>query len=92
MQFERPVRDPLAFTHFLRRPSQPVRVQTVSAGPSGLGAVLDRFEEATGLPYLVNTSFNGVSEPIVATQSDAVRCFFGSGLDLSMINGFWVSK
>ncbi len=40
------------------------------------------FEERTGCPVLINTSFNVRGEPIVCTPEDAFRCFMGTGLDV----------
>ncbi len=45
-----------------------------------------------GIPCLVNTSFNGFHEPIVCTPRDAVRVFFGSGLDVLMLDRFVLTK
>jgi carbamoyltransferase len=42
--------------------------------------ILSEFEKMTGLPALLNTSFNMHEEPIVATPEDAVRAFKASGL------------
>ncbi|MEI7556594.1 carbamoyltransferase C-terminal domain-containing protein [Candidatus Chlorohelix sp.] len=46
-----------------------------------LYAILDRYEAKTGLPMLINTSFNVHDEPIVASAEDALVGFFQSGLD-----------
>ncbi len=92
MQFESPVRDRSALRHFLRRDGQAVRVQSVPPNGSGLSRVLDGMEATTGVPYLVNTSFNAMTEPIVATPDDAVRCFYGSGLDVMVMNGWYICK
>ena len=43
--------------------------------------VLRYYEEKTGVPLLVNTSFNMHEEPIVCTPDDAVRAFLASGID-----------
>lgn len=92
MSLESPLRDPDRLPHFIRRPDEPVRYQTVDDTPAGLSRILRAFEAETGTPFLVNTSFNAVTEPIVATPIDAVRCFFGSGLDVMVVNGLVVSK
>ena len=91
MQFESPLLKP-DLPSFVAHPSQPVRFQTVDEQPTGLYRLLEAFEAATGTPYLVNTSFNAVTEPIVANPYDAIRCFFGSGLDVLIMNGFVVVK
>ena len=70
-----------------------LRVQTVTAdGPPRFRALLDAFGDATGIPCLINTSFNGFHEPIVCTPRDAVRVFFGSGLDVLILDRFVLTK
>jgi len=54
--------------------------------------VLRRFKELTGVPAVLNTSFNVRGEPIVATPKDAIRCFFSSGLDALAMGDFWIEK
>jgi carbamoyltransferase len=61
-------------------------------GPSRFRSVLNAFGIATGVPCLVNTSFNGFHEPIVCTPRDAVRVFFGSGLDVLILDRFVLTK
>ena len=46
----------------------------------------------TGLPVLVNTSFYAFREPIVCTPYDAVRVFYGTGLDMLVIGNFVLRK
>ena len=41
--------------------------------------------EITGVPMLVNTSFNVRGEPIVCTAEDAFRCFMGTDLDMLVV-------
>jgi carbamoyltransferase len=58
------------------------RVQTVSQDTSPeLHAILRAFEDLTGCPMVINTSFNVRGEPIVCTPDDAWRCFMGTGID-----------
>lgn len=54
--------------------------------------ILDEFEKLTGVPILLNTSFNVKGEPIVCTPDDAIRCFFTTGLDFLAIDPFIVGK
>ncbi|MBI2058978.1 MAG: carbamoyltransferase [Nitrospirae bacterium] len=58
------------------------RLQTVrkSANPS-FWSLIDAFGKMTGVPVLLNTSFNLQGEPIVGTPKDAIRTFYSSGLD-----------
>ncbi|MDX1576830.1 MAG: carbamoyltransferase C-terminal domain-containing protein [Gemmatimonadota bacterium] len=53
----------------------------------GLHEILLRFHERTGLPGIVNTSFNRHEEPIVCTAEDAVRAFLEGGLDYLALGG-----
>jgi len=70
-----------------------LRVQTIPSDSASLFRKLHKaFGEATGIPVLVNTSFNGFHEPIVCSPRDAVRVFYGTGLDLLVIGRFWVRK
>jgi len=63
------------------------RVQVVSAGDSMFRRLIERFFTVTGIPVVLNTSFNRRGEPIVATPGDALQTFFYSGLDcLAMEN------
>ena len=52
------------------------RLQTVGPGDDPfLRALLHAFEERTGIPVLLNTSFNGKDEPIVETPAEALATF-----------------
>ncbi|RQR59981.1 carbamoyltransferase [Burkholderia sp. Bp9125] len=69
------------------------RVQTVDAAQHPLlYALLTEFEALTGVPVLVNTSFNTRGEPIVCTPRDAVECFWTSPLDALVIGSFLLEK
>jgi carbamoyltransferase len=54
--------------------------------------LIDEFEKRTGVPVIMNTSFNLRGEAIVHTPSDAFRTFFSSGLDGLLIGSFLVEK
>ncbi|MEL7198244.1 MAG: carbamoyltransferase [Pseudomonadota bacterium] len=59
------------------------RIQTVHKDTnSKYWDLISAFEERTGCPVLINTSFNVRGEPIVCTPEDAFRCFMGTGLDV----------
>ena len=69
------------------------RVQTVHAETNPrYHALLSRFEDRTGCPMLVNTSFNVRGEPIVCTPEDAFRCFMGTEIELLAIGDFILDK
>ena len=81
------------FREILPGPNANVRVQTVGVdAPSQFRALLEAFGGGTGVPMLVNTSFNGFNEPIVCGPRDAIRVFFGTGLDLLVLGEFTISK
>ena len=54
--------------------------------------LIDRFGRLTGVPVLLNTSFNLRGEPIVNTPADAVRTFLRSELDILVMENFLVTK
>ena len=54
--------------------------------------LLSRFHARTGCPVLVNTSFNVRGEPIVCTPQDALRCFFGTEMDVLVLENFVVRR
>ena len=69
------------------------RVQTISrAHNPRYYEVIAAFERRTGVPVLVNTSFNTRGEPIVCTPRDAVECFWTSPLDALVIGSFVLEK
>ncbi len=69
------------------------RIQTINRSQNPLYYDLIRaFERRTGVPVLVNTSFNTRSEPVVCTPRDAVECFWTSPIDALAIGGFVLEK
>lgn len=69
------------------------RVQTVSAESDPVYySLLNKVGERTGVPVILNTSFNLNGEPIVDAPSDAVRTFTLSGLDFLCIENRILSK
>ena len=69
------------------------RVQTVDRREEPLLArLLDRFEARTGLPVLVNTSFNTAGRPMVDSPRDALECFGASPIDALAIGPFLVER
>lgn len=54
--------------------------------------LLEAFRRLTGVPGVLNTSFNVKDEPIVCTPRDAVRCFYGSGMDALVIGSLVIEK
>jgi carbamoyltransferase len=65
------------------------RPQTVSQAQNPrYHALLTAFELTTGVPVLLNTSFNGAWEPIVASPFEAVRTFIACGLDALVLGDY----
>lgn len=54
--------------------------------------LIKQFEEITGVPVLLNTSFNDHAEPIVNTPKEAIKDFYGMGLDVLVINDILIEK
>ena len=69
------------------------RLQTVhpDANPR-FYQLLDAFEQLTGCPVLINTSFNVRGEPIVCTPEDAYRCFMRTEMDYLICENVIISK
>ena len=67
------------------------RIQTVerASNPRYYG-LIEEFGRLTGVPVLLNTSFNR-SEPIVASPRDAVECYLKSGIDVLVLGDYYVS-
>lgn len=54
--------------------------------------LLKAFFAKTGVPVLVNTSFNTLGKPIVCTPRDAIECFWSSPFDALVIGSFIIEK
>lgn len=80
------------FSRILPDGATTLRVQTVPAEPRRFRDLHRAFAAATGVGVLVNTSFNGFHEPIVCSPRDAIRVFFGTGLDMLVLDRFVVRK
>ena len=92
MQFEYRPRDPERFRTILPPGVQTLRVHTVDAREPRFLRLLQHWGEKTGTPALVNTSFNGFHEPLVCSPRDAIRVFYGTGLDVVAIEDFVLRK
>ena len=67
------------------------RPQLVSAdGSPGFHRILTEYYRLTGIPSVINTSFNMHEEPIVCSPDDAVRAFLQGNLDYLAIGNFLV--
>jgi carbamoyltransferase len=69
------------------------RPQTVERDVNPLyWSLINEFGKRTGVPVVMNTSFNLRGEPIVSSPTDAIRTFFSSGMDALVIGSFVVEK
>ena len=76
--------------HWIDRTTRP---QTVSRTTNPLyWQLIESFRELTGVPALLNTSFNVKDEPIVCSPRDALRCFYGCGMDALVMGDFILEK
>ncbi|HXQ21649.1 MAG TPA: carbamoyltransferase [Candidatus Acidoferrales bacterium] len=69
------------------------RVQTVTRNANPLYyRLIEAFGRRTGVPMLLNTSFNVRGEPIVCTPEDAIACFRGTQMDYLALGDLLLSK
>jgi carbamoyltransferase len=69
------------------------RLQTVRARDTPrFHALIAAFGELTGVPVLLNTSFNVAGEPIVCSPADACRTFAAADLDALVLGDLWIEK
>lgn len=94
MLFVFPVKDQKAdLIPAVRHTDGTARVQTINRQQHPLYYdLIKEFKALTGVPVLVNTSFNTRGEPIVCTPRDAIECFWTSPFDALIINSFILQK
>jgi len=69
------------------------RLQTVSREQNALYYdLIAAFEKITGVPIIINTSFNVRGEPIVCTPNDAYLCFMRTNMDALVMGSFLLDK
>ena len=69
------------------------RLQTVHRDTNQIYySLIEKFNELTGCPVLVNTSFNVRGEPIVCSPNDAFKCFMSTEMDILVIGNFIMYK
>ena len=69
------------------------RVQTVREETNAkLYRLLKAFEAITGVPVLINTSFNIKGQPIVETPEEAMQCFLNTGIDVLVLHDMLIEK
>jgi carbamoyltransferase len=69
------------------------RLQTINKEQNeAYYSVIKEYEKLTGIPILINTSFNIRGEPIVCTPQQAYRCMMGTGIDYLIIDKFIIAR
>lgn len=69
------------------------RIQTVSRQTNpGYWELIDEFRKITGIPVVLNTSFNNNAEPIVDSVNDALVCFYTTKLNYLVVGDYLISK
>jgi len=54
--------------------------------------LINSYYKKTGIPLILNTSFNVKGEPIVCTPQDAIKCFLNTEIDYLVINNYLIKK
>lgn len=83
-----------------RRPEVPAvvhvdgtgRVQTLGRANGRFRQLVEAFYAETGVPMVLNTSFNDAGEPIVESPTDALRCFLATGLEILVLEDRVLTK
>jgi carbamoyltransferase len=91
MEFEYGVRDD-RLRHVVPTGATSIRVQTVEPRLNAFWELHRRMAQVNGTGVLVNTSLNGFHEPMARNPGDAVRVFYGTGLDVLVIGRFILRK
>lgn len=69
------------------------RIQTVTKEQNErYWNLINEFYKLTGVPVVLNTSFNRMGEPIVNTPEEAINCLLGSGLDAVALGDYLIVK
>lgn len=92
----------MLYTHKVKQPSlipavthgdHTARVQTITRADNPFYyGILEAFHRRTGVPVLINTSFNLKGEPMVSSPSDALKTFYASGIDVLAFGDVVVEK
>lgn len=68
------------------------RIQTVNVGDGAYYELIKLFHELTGIPVVMNTSYNGPGEPIVETPIEALTLFQSTDLDALFFQNYMIEK
>jgi carbamoyltransferase len=69
------------------------RVQTIDKEDNAyIYGIIEEFEKLSGIPVILNTSFNGPGKPLVNTFHDALKTFLETDLDFLVVEDYLISK
>ena len=69
------------------------RVQSVSKESDPfMHLLLNKFAEITGIPVIINTSFNVAGQPIVESPIDAISTFISNDIDILVLGNYWIER
>jgi len=69
------------------------RIQTITKEENGIFYdLVKEFQNITGIPMIINTSFNDKNEPIVCTPEDAYNCFLNTQIDYLVLKNFVIDE
>jgi carbamoyltransferase len=69
------------------------RIQTVSKNTNKIyWSLINEFKKISGVPIVLNTSYNVKNEPIVCSPKDAINCFLSTNIDCTILGNFFVKK
>lgn len=69
------------------------RVQTVDTQPNlRYRRLIEEFYKLTGIPMILNTSFNARGEPIVSSPEDAIKTFLSTQMDVLVLGDYLIDK
>ena len=55
-------------------------------------SIIEEFRQLTGVPVIINTSFNVMGEPIINTPQEAIKCFYSTGIDMLVLENCVLKK
>jgi carbamoyltransferase len=54
--------------------------------------LIKEFQKKSGVPVILNTSFNVQGEPVVCTPEDAIKCFLGTEIDVLVLGSYIIDS
>jgi carbamoyltransferase len=69
------------------------RIQSVTKKENGAYYdLINEFKNITGVPLIIDTSFNLAGDPIIETPTDALKCFLSTQIDILVLGDYIVKK